>query len=162
MTIKNIGLAALVLCGFLGLLAFCGIGIHVGAKGISFGSSGNASETYYNSQWLVGGNQIGPTGTLNANSQFGTCNLIGASAGISATSTSNFDCAVAGIQKGDTIFGESSVNATTGILGDITVIRAVASSTNGFVTFTLANLSGAASTTLGANVASGTEYVTWR
>lgn len=155
--IKNIAIAIVALGALCGIFA-----LFHGGSPVRLGSSGNASETYYNSQWLVGGNQIGPTGTLNLNTQFGTCNLIGTSAGITATTTKNFDCAVAGILPGDTVIGDPSALMSAGVLGDIYPVRAVASSTAGFITFTLLNLSGAASTTLGSNVASSTEYFSAR
>lgn len=152
MTIKNIGIAILVLAALSGVASFFGV------HSSSFGSSGNAAETYYNSQWLVGGNQIGPTGTLNANSQFGTCNITGGAAGIAASSTSSFDCAVAGVVKGDTVLGDPGVNAPAGFF----VTKVVASTTaNGFIEFSIYN-AGAASSTLGVALTNGMEYVTWR
>lgn len=160
MTIKNIGVGILGLCALLGLVSFMGFGLQHGEKAL--GSTGNGTETYYNSQWLVGGNQIGPTGTLNLNSQFGTCNLVGTNVTIAATSTQNYDCAVAGIKPGDLVLADPSANMGTGISANIYPIRAVASTTAGFVTFTFINLSGAASTTLGTNVASSTEYLSYR
>lgn len=159
MTIKNIGIGVLGLCAVLGLVSFLGFGLQHSSK---LGSAGNGSETYYNSQWLVGGNQIGPTGTLNLNTQFGTCNLIGTNVTIAATSTQNYDCPVAGIKPGDLVLADPSSNMGGGVLGNIYPIRAVASTTAGFVTFTLINLSGVASTTLGTNVASSTEYLSYR
>lgn len=160
MTIKNIGIGILGLCAVLGLASFLGFGIQHSAKAL--GSTGNGSETYYNSQWLVGGIQTGPTGTLNLNTQFGTCNLVGTNVSIAATSTQNYDCAVAGIKPGDTVIEDPSVNMGVGVLANIFPIRAVASTTAGFVTFTMLNLSGAASSTLGSNVASSTEYISYR
>lgn len=161
MTIKNIGLGVLGVGAVLGILAFLGLGLqHAASKKV--GSAGNASETYYNSQWLVGGNQIGPTGTLNANSQFGTCNLIGGSAGLIASTTANFDCAVTGIQKGDTIVADLGANAPLGPSLGFMLVKAVASSTNGYITFTIANLTGVSSSTLGTNLTNGIEYTTWR
>lgn len=161
MTIKNIAIGVLGLGALLGAVAFFGFGLqHTAVK--LLGAAGNGVETYYNSQWLVGGNQVGPTGTLDLNTQFGTCNLIGTNVSIAATSTQNYDCAVAGIKPGDLVLADSSANMGTGVLANIFPIRAVASSTAGFVTFTFINLSGAASSTLGANVASSTEYLSYR
>lgn len=158
--IKIGGLAIGGVLAVLGALAF--FGFHLGGSAQVAGSTGNGAETYYNSQWLVGGIQVGPTGTLNGNTQFGNCNLIGGAAGITATSTANFDCAVTGIQPGDVILEDPSNRMTLGVAGDIFPVRATASTTAGFVTFTFLNLSGAASSTLGANVTQGVEYVTWR
>lgn len=161
MTIKNIGIAVLVLGAVLGVAAFLGFSFHYHPSG-QVGTAGNAPETYYNGQWLVGGIQVGLTGTWNTNQQFGTCTLIGGAGGINATTTANFDCAVSGIKAGDIIIEDPSSNMALGTPGDIYPIRATASSTNGYVTFTLLNLSGAASTTLGAQVTNGVEYISWR
>lgn len=161
MNLKSIGLAAGAVLAILGGLAF--LGIHLGGlSSAQLGSTGNAAETYYNSQWLVGGNQIGPTGTLNANSQFGTCNIIGGAAGISATTTKNFDCAVTGIQKGDFVLGDLGMNAPLTPGAGFVVTEAQASSTAGYITFSILNLTGAASSTLGTNLTNGIEYFTWR
>ena len=158
-TFQKIGLGVLGLAVILGAAAFFGLT----AKGHTLlGSAGNAAETYYNSQWLVGGVQIGQTGTLNANTQFGTCNLIGGAKGITATSTSNFDCAVTGIQAGDLVLPDPSANETTGVIHNIMIQKAVASSTAGYITFTLVNLTGTATTTLGTDVTNGVEYFTAR
>lgn len=127
-----------------------------------FGSTGEPSDVYPNPLWQSGGESVGPTGTFNQNTQFGTCNLIGTTAGITATSTANFDCAVTGVKSGDTIFGDPPATEGVGVLSDILVQKVVASTTNGFITFTLVNLTGAATTTLGSNVASSTEYFTQR
>lgn len=159
MTIKSIGIVVLAVLAFFGGLAF--FGVHLGGAQ-KLGSAGNAAETYYNSQWLVGGNQIGPTGTLNGNTQFGGCNLIGGSAGIAATSTKNFDCAVSGILPGDVIFGDPSPLAPPGTIYNFPIVKVQASSTAGFVTFTIANLSGAATSTLGVPITNGIEYLTFR
>lgn len=161
MTIKNIGIAALVVGVLLGVASFFGVSLHFPAPH-ALGTAGNAPETHYNGQWLIGGNQIGLTGTWNTNQQFGTCNLIGGAGGITATSTANFDCAVTGIKPGDTLVEDPSNNMALGIAGDIFPIRATASTTAGYITFTLLNLSGAASTTLGSQVTSGVEYISWR
>lgn len=160
MNLKSLGLAVGALFAILGTLAF--LGIHLGGLPTQVGSTGNAAETYYNSNWLVGGIQVGPTGTLNANSQFGTCNLIGGSAGISATSTKNFDCAVTGIQKGDVVMGDLGINAPFTSGAGFVVSAAQASTTAGYITYTILNLTGAASTTLGTNITNGMEYFTLR
>lgn len=128
----------------------------------ALGSTGQPATVVPNAQWFSGGETIGQTGTFNQNQQFGICNLIGASAGIVASTTANFDCAVKGIKPGDFILEDPSTKMSAGNIGAIFPIGAKASTTAGFVTFTLINLSGAASTTLGTNVASGTEYVSWR
>lgn len=160
MNLKTIGLAVLGLLAVLGGLSF--LGLHLGASSHAVGSTGNASETYYNSQWLVGGLQVGPTGTLNVNTQFGTCNLIGGAAGISATSTKNFDCAVTGIQRGDVVMGDLGTNAPFTPGAGFVISAAVASTTSGFITFTILNLTGVASSTLGTNLTNGLEYYTLR
>lgn len=156
MTIKNIGIAALVLAAILGVLGFLGIGLHAPVK---LGSSGNAAETYYNSQWLVGGNQIGPTGTLNANQQFGTCNPTFYGTSLAATSTGTFACAVPGILAGDTIVADPPIGSN--VSGAGFVIQNAYATTTGIVAFTYVNLTGAATTSF-KQATTSVEYVSWR
>lgn len=158
MNLKSIGLAVGGLFAVLGLLAF--LGVHLGgAKPQVAGSSGNASETYYNSQWLVGGNQIGPTGTLNANSQFGRCALIAPSYSVTASSSASMDCAVPGILAGDVVVGMFATSTVAAQGWEI--VGASASSTSGYITFRVANDTGATNV-IPASLASTTQYATWR
>lgn len=160
-----IGLAVALLLGGIG--AYTGV-FHPAYAVIQHtiagdvGSTGEPSDVYINPLWQSGGESIGPTGTFDQNSQFGTCNLIGGTSGIGATTTANFDCAVTGIKAGDTVFGDPSASLPVGALYDFPIIKAVASTTNGYITFTVLNLSGAASTTLGTPVTNGIEYFTQR
>lgn len=128
----------------------------------SYGSTGQPSTVDPNPQWLSGGITVGMTGTFDQNTQFGTCNLIGGAGGVTATSTANFDCAVSGVQPGDTVLGDLGANAPFTVGGGFVISKAVASSTRGYITFTLLNLTGAASTTLGVNLTNGLEYFTLR
>lgn len=153
------------LLGIALVLAVVGIGLHFAVStpySASYGSTGEPTETYTNAQWLAGGISVGPTGTFNQNTQFGTCNLLGTNNSIAATSTANYDCAVPGIKSGDIVFEDPSSSLGAGVIGNIFPIGAHASTTNGYITFTLMNLSGAASTSLDSAVASGTEYYSLR
>lgn len=129
---------------------------------VALGSTGQPATVVPNAQWFSGGETVGLTGTFNKNTQFGICNLIGGAAGIAASSTANFDCAVKGIVRGDTIFGDLGANAPTTPGFGFNISKAVASTTAGFITFSITNFSGAATTTLGANLTSGIEYLTYR
>lgn len=152
---------ATVLALVLGLVGSVSLFLHGSSSG-ALGSTGQPSTVSPNPEWFSGGQTVGLTGTFNQNTQFGSCSLIGTSAGITATTTANFDCAVSGIKAGDLVLEDPSPLEGVGIASDIFPIAAKASTTSGFITFTLINLSGAASTTLGANIASSTEYFTLR
>lgn len=71
----------------------------------------------------------------------GTCTLL-SDASVAATSTKNFDCAVTGVQSGDIV--EAQLTASSTIASQYVIKGAVASSTSGWVTISLLNLTGAA------------------
>lgn len=152
-----------IVAGLALVLAVISLFIAFGSHGkVVLGSTGQPATVVPNAQWFSGGITIGQTGTFNQNTQFGACNLVGGAAGITASTTRQFDCAVKGIKSGDFVLEDPTVNMTPGNLGDIYPIGARASTTPGFITFTMLNLSGAASTTLGSNVVNGIEYLTYR
>lgn len=90
-----------------------------------------------------GGIRVGSSGTTVSKVIVATCDLL-ANNSISATSTGAADCAVTGVVAGDRIVGV--VLATTTVVTNlgVQVVGANASSTAGFVTFKLANWTGAA------------------
>lgn len=164
MTIKNIGLAALVLGALLGAASFFGYGLHL--MGVKFGTTGNAPETYYNGQWLVGGNQIGPTGTWNLNQQFASCNPKFYGTSFAASTTGVFACAAPGVNAGDSIVGDlpqgAGVNPSgAGSIGGGFVLVGAYSTTTGIVAFTIQNDTGAATSSF-AQATTSFEYFTWR
>lgn len=84
---------------------------------------------------------VGTLGTGMAQILNGTCN-IPANASVAATSTANFDCAVSNVQSGDRVF--ASLAASTTIASQYVIRSVQASTTAGFITFTLLNLTGTA------------------
>lgn len=86
----------------------------------------------------------------------GTCTIL-ANTSIAATSTANFDCAITGVTPGDIVTVASQASST---LASQFVIKGVtASSTAGFVTFSMLNLTGAAAVPAATvGVGSSTQY----
>ena len=84
---------------------------------------------------------IGASGTGLTQVLKGTCSLIGAPT-IAATSTAAMDCAATGAVAGDTVFFTLATTTPSTNLG-WRVIGANASSTSGFLTFIVQNLTGA-------------------
>lgn len=139
MNYKQIGVAIVSILSLLGAIAFFEVNV---TETHTLGSTGNGSETYYNSQWLVGGVQIGLTGTLDANRQFGTCNPTFYGTSLGATTTGTFVCPVQGINAGDFIHADLPLTeAGTG--GGFDIVNAYATTSN-TVAFTYLNLTGAA------------------
>lgn len=69
----------------------------------------------------------------------GTCSIL-ANASVTASTTSNFDCAFTGVQSGDNVQAQLSASST---LASQFVIKGVtASTTSGWITFSLLNLTG--------------------
>lgn len=86
--------------------------------------------------WYYNGIVIGPQNTLLTQATFGTCNFTGQSS-MASLSTTTLSCAAAGVQSGDKVFIEQAA------MGSSTpIIAAFASTTNGFITGIITNLSG--------------------
>jgi hypothetical protein len=153
MDYQKIGLWVL---GVLGGLAFLGVSLNLFGSAKLLGSAGNAAETYINSQWLVGGLQVGPTGTLNANSQFGSCNpTYYGTLPLAASSTGTFACTVSGIAAGDYLEGDLPATETGGTPGFI--ITSTYATTSNIVAFTVYNISGSATSSF-KQATTGVEY----
>lgn len=121
--IKNIIIAILVLIGI----------------GLSFSKVGNeitAGGTTNFDTLALTGLQLGTSGTSLSQIVKGTCNLVGGT--VAATSTAFADCAVTGVVDGDLVFA-TFATSTPGA----TIVGARASSTSGFITVKVLNLSGA-------------------
>ena len=129
-------------------------------SGATYGATGNASTVVPNAEWLSGGVQIGQTGTLNTNYQFGSCNPTFYGTSLAATSTGTFVCSVPGIQAGDYLQGDLPTNETGGTPGGF-VIENAYSTTTGIVAFTIMNLTGAATTSF-SQATTSVEYWAWR
>lgn len=89
-------------------------------------------------QRFNGGLVVGQAGTSIAQVITGTCNLVGGA--ISATSSAPADCAVTGVRSGDLVFATLATSTAGAVL-----TGARASSTSGYITVRLLNLTGAAS-----------------
>lgn len=87
----------------------------------------------------------------------GTCSLIASSFTVAASSTVAMDCAVTGVTPTDLVFGQLASSTQIG-LGGWSVRGASASSTPGFITFSIVNGTGA-SNIIPANLASTTKYI---
>ncbi len=100
---------------------------------------------------LQGGVQVGPgnSGTIYSLIKNGTCNIL-ANASIVATTSKNFDCRIpatgsfSGIKPGDYI--RANLVGTTTVNSLLLLTGVKASTTPGWATFTISNLTGAAVT----------------
>lgn len=81
--------------------------------------------------------KLGTNGSSGTFSKWGTCNLVGGA--IAATSSASADCAVTGVLAGDIVIATLSTSSIGVITG------AAASTTSGFITVRVFNLTGAAS-----------------
>lgn len=104
----------------------------------------NPSKTYFQDGIVVSGATstvnaltLGSSGTALAQIVKGTCNLVGGS--IAATSSAPADCAVTGVKSGDIVLA-TLATSTNGV-----ITGARASSTDGYITVRVFNLTGAAS-----------------
>lgn len=82
--------------------------------------------------------QLGSSGTALQQVITGTCNLVGGT--IAATSSSAATCAVTGVQSGDLVFATLATSTAGAVL-----TGARASTTSGYITVRLLNLTGGAS-----------------
>lgn len=100
--------------------------------------------TNFDELQLSDGVVIGTSGSRITTLVDGTCNLIGA-ASIAATSTGVMDCAVSAARAGDVVLVTSATTtAATGAMWGWDIAGASASSTNGFVTMKVRNMTGVA------------------
>lgn len=156
--IKNLLIALALVLGFVGSLSMF---VHPASLVIKhgYGSNGEPSDAYINPLWFANGISVGPTGTYNLNSQFGSCNPTFYGTSLAATSTGTFICNVPGIKAGDLILADAATN--TGVtLGGFVIENAYATTT-GIIAFTYLNLTGTASSSF-AQATTGVEYSTSR
>lgn len=86
-----------------------------------------------------------------------TCALI-VNTTIAATSTKNYDCAVTGVTPNDIVLA-GTIASSTPAQGSVFVVGASASSTAGFITFTVVNLTGAVYNPATTGFGSSTPYL---
>jgi hypothetical protein len=87
---------------------------------------------------LNGGLAVGIDGTALANVKAGTCNLIG-NPTIATNTPAFMDCAATGVVSGDIVLSPGAAAQPVGW----SIVGAHASSTSGYITFAVANLTGA-------------------
>lgn len=103
---------------------------------------------------------IGLTGTPLGQVMASTCALIANSYTVAASSTVPMDCAVTNALSTDLVFAQFATSTQIG-QGGWAVRGSSASSTNGFITITVVNSTGA-SNLIPASVASTTKYIILR
>ena len=102
---------------------------------------------------------VGSAGTPVNQLLHGTCSLIYSTVLLTATTTSNYDCAVTGVLNGDQVF--VTAGATTTIAAgftDFLIVGAKASTTAGYITISVYNGTGATQG-VPVNIASSTVYL---
>lgn len=103
---------------------------------------------------------LGTRGTILKMIKTGTCTLITYGT-ISATSTGSVDCAITGVRPGDLV--DLNLAASTTLASQYAVKSSQASSTAGYATAQLINLTGAAANPAATNgFGSSTVYKIWR
>lgn len=90
----------------------------------------------------------------------GTCTLL-ADSSVTATSTKNFDCAIPNVQPGDIV--QAQLNASTTPASQYVIKGVMASTTPGFITISLLNLTGTSAVPSATNgFGSSTDYEIFR
>lgn len=129
-SLKNVWIAMIVVA----IIAVIGIFSSLG-KSATFGGVTNYDEVDATAIKIGGtnGSRVGPIIST-------TCTLL-ANTSITASTTANVDCVVAGVNPGDIVTGNLQASTTNASNYDIRGISA--SSTAGFITFSLYNQTGA-------------------
>lgn len=169
-----------IITGVIGVLAL--LGVILGAVALvgnqpapapaPLGSSG----TRFPNGITVGNGVAG--GTTLAALNMGTCNLYQYVNTIAATSSITTDCvntssagfgttgglvALNGVQSGDKVFATLATSTSVAsALGRLTVMSAIASTTNGYITVVLSNLSGTTYTFQPTTASTSLYYITVR
>lgn len=131
-----------------------GGGLYVGTtKQLSISSAGSIATT--------GTLSVGSSGTTITQIVAGTCDLVGMDATQNASTTRSYDCAVAGVVNDDKVFVQLSTTTPSTNLG-WRVNGASASTTSGYITISLMNLTGGNVTPSASRVGSSTSYVIYR
>lgn len=86
--------------------------------------------------------KIGQVGTQHSVILSGTCNIL-ADSSITATTTGFADCAATGVVAADKVFFTLATTSPSGFIYGFHVMGANASSTSGFITFSIKNNTGA-------------------
>lgn len=103
---------------------------------------------------------IGSTGSALSVVSKGTCSIL-ANASVAATTTANFDCAYTGVQSGDIVMAHLTASST--LASQYVLKGVVASSTSGWITFSILNLTGGSAVPAATNgFGSSTEVIIFR
>lgn len=100
----------------------------------------------------TGTSQVGTNGSVVSQTANGICNLIGTPT-VTATTTIPIDCAASGVVAGDRIFFTAPTTTVETFQG-WNLVYANASSTSGYITFGLKNLTGATAVPTSATTSS--------
>lgn len=107
------------------------------------------------------GIKVGGSGTNITQIIAGTCNLLNMNSTQAATTTASYDCIAPGVKSGDII--ESSLGTTSPNISNLNWIGyATASSTSGYLTWRITNLTGASAIPSVRGVGSSTQYTAFR
>jgi hypothetical protein len=114
-----------------------------------------------------GGIKVGNRANLPSITQLiaGSCNLISADSAQLATTTASYDCAVTGVRSGDKVIASmsTSTNASANFLTSGWAIRSAhASTTNGYITIDVMNLTGKSTILSSTAVGSSTNYIIFK
>lgn len=106
--------------------------------------------------------QIGTNGTSLSQLLKGNCALIGMDASQAATTTEPYDCAVANVKSGDVVLAQLELSASLGTQPGWVITGAKASTTPGYITVLVENITGAAAVPSVTGVGSSTAFVALR
>lgn len=149
--------------GVIGVIAGGIVGV-----ALTFGNASIATDNLWrqNGQTITPANQsydvqLGDNGTPIAELIVGTCNLTGMDASHTATTSKAYDCAVTGVVAGDVVFvGQATTTPTTNY--GWRTLGANASSTSGYITVHVMNLTGGDAVPSATSVGSSTPYLILR
>ena len=181
MNLKNIGIGVVVVLALLfGYLYFTSASSPFGSAnvtgpiyyqtvGFQQGAAfGTRNQSYFSN---TGALTIGSTGTAVNRVNTGTCYILPYATTIVASSSASVDCqgtakigttntgkatALVGVVAGDTVIASLSSTTIGSAFGGIDIIQAVASTTNGYLTFVVRNMTGTTFTWPVNSTASGT------
>lgn len=103
----------------------------------------------------IGGSSGSRVGPVISN----TCELIGTHVTQAGSSTLPYDCAVTGVVSGDYVLAQLATSTAFKTLNGWEIVGAKASTTSGFITVLLSNLTGGSADPSATSVASSTQYL---
>ena len=126
-------------------------------QGIKVGTSDQFQVSETGAVTSTGTLKIGSNGSTISEIQATSCDLIGTNGSQAASTTKPYDCAITGIASGDVAFAQLATSTAigSGSLG-WAIVASKASTTAGYVTVLLANLTGAAAVPSATSVGSST------